>query len=72
VICGRSRVEGEKRGAHNSIGAALCRFFEVGATAIALAALAELHRDGQLDVATLLRAFNGFQIDPARPNPANS
>jgi pyruvate dehydrogenase E1 component len=49
--------------------AALRRFFEVDAAAIALATLAELQRDGQLDAATFQQAFKDLSIDPDKPNP---
>jgi pyruvate dehydrogenase E1 component len=49
--------------------AALRRFFEVDAAAIALAALSELHREGQVDAATLQRAFKELGVDPTKPNP---
>jgi pyruvate dehydrogenase E1 component len=48
---------------------ALRRFFEVDAAAIAFAALAELHREGHVDAATIQRAIQELGIDPARPNP---
>ena len=49
--------------------AALRHFFEVDAPSIALAVLAELHREGQVDAATIQRAFKELAIDPAKPNP---
>jgi pyruvate dehydrogenase E1 component len=51
---------------------ALRRFFEVDAQSIALAALAELHRDGQVDAPTLQRAFKELGIDPEKPNPVTA
>ena len=52
--------------------AALRRFFEVDAPSIALAALVELHREGQVDAATIQRAIKEFEMDTAKPNPAIS
>jgi len=50
--------------------AALRRFFEVDAAAIALAALWELHREGQVDAASLQRAAKELGVDTEKPNPA--
>ena len=50
--------------------AALRRFFEVDAAAIALAALSELHREGQVDAASLQRAAKELGVDTEKPNPA--
>jgi pyruvate dehydrogenase E1 component len=52
--------------------AALRHFFEVDAPSIALAALVELHREGQVDAATIQRAFQELCIDPTRPNPVTA
>ena len=49
--------------------AALRRFFEVDAAAIAVAALSELHREGQIDAATLDRAVKELGVDTTKPNP---
>jgi pyruvate dehydrogenase E1 component len=50
--------------------AALRRFFEVDAAAIALAALGELCREGQVDGAAFQRAVKELGVDTAKPNPA--
>ena len=52
--------------------AALRHHFEVDAPAIALAVLVELHREGQVDAATVQRAFKELEIDPSRPNPVTA
>ncbi|HUJ39244.1 MAG TPA: pyruvate dehydrogenase (acetyl-transferring), homodimeric type [Candidatus Acidoferrales bacterium] len=52
--------------------AALRHHFEVDAPAIALAVLVELHREGQVDAATIQRAFKDLEIDPSRPNPVTA
>jgi pyruvate dehydrogenase E1 component len=52
--------------------AALRRFFEVDAAAIALAALAELHRDGQVDAEAFQRAIRDLSVDTEKPNPVSA
>ncbi|MBN1919019.1 MAG: pyruvate dehydrogenase (acetyl-transferring), homodimeric type [Verrucomicrobia bacterium] len=48
---------------------ALRDFFEVDARHIALAALTELARAGELDAALVEQAVKDFDIDPEKPNP---
>ena len=50
----------------------LREFFEVDARFVALATLAELAQDGQLDRAVVARALEDFEIDPEKLNPAKS
>jgi pyruvate dehydrogenase E1 component len=47
-------------------------FFEVDARFIALATLAELAQDGQLDRKVVAQAIKDFGVDPDKPNPARS
>jgi pyruvate dehydrogenase E1 component len=47
-------------------------FFEVDARFIALATLAELAQEGQLDRKVVAQAIKDFGIDPEKPNPARS
>jgi pyruvate dehydrogenase E1 component len=47
-------------------------FFEVDARFIALATLAELAQEGQLDRKVVAQAMKDFGIDPDKPNPARS
>ena len=47
-------------------------FFEVDARFVALATLAELAQDGQLDAKAVAQAIKDFGIDPEKPNPARS
>jgi len=47
-------------------------FFEVDARFIALATLAELAQDGQLDRKVVAQALEDLEIDPEKPNPARS
>jgi pyruvate dehydrogenase E1 component len=51
---------------------ALRNFFEVDARYIALAALSELVRKGQIDRKVMQQALKDLQIDPEKPNPAIS
>jgi pyruvate dehydrogenase E1 component len=51
---------------------ALRRFFEVDAECVALAALSELERRGELPPGSALRALRELGIDPEKPNPARS
>ena len=48
----------------------LRRFFEVGAEAIAAAALSRLARDGKFDKRKIKKAFQTLNIDTEAPNPA--
>ncbi len=50
----------------------LREFFEVDARFVALAALAELAQDGQLDGKVVAQAIKDFAIDPDKLNPAKS
>jgi pyruvate dehydrogenase E1 component len=52
--------------------AGLRNFFEVDARFVALAALAELAQEGQIDRSTVARAIKDFGIDPEKKNPARS
>ena len=52
--------------------AALRDFFEVDAKSIAVAALAALARDGQLDVTVVKKAIADLGVDPEKANPAIS
>ena len=47
----------------------LRNFFEVDAKFIAVATLAELAQEGQLDRAVVAQAIKEFGIDPEKPNP---
>jgi pyruvate dehydrogenase E1 component len=49
--------------------AGLREFFEVDARFIAVATLAELAQEGQLDRAVVAQAIKDFGIDPEKPNP---
>ncbi len=48
----------------------LRKFFEVGAEAIAAAALSRLTRDGKFDKRKIKKAFSDLGVDPDAPNPA--
>jgi pyruvate dehydrogenase E1 component len=50
----------------------LRNFFEVDARFVALATLAELAQDGQLDRAVVAQAIKDFGIDTEKANPATS
>ena len=50
--------------------AALREFFEVDARFVALATLAELLEDGQVDRKVVAQAIKDLGIDPEKPNPA--
>jgi pyruvate dehydrogenase E1 component len=50
----------------------LREFFEVDARFVALATLAELVRDRQIDPSVVARAIKDFGIDPEKTNPARS
>jgi pyruvate dehydrogenase E1 component len=50
----------------------LREFFEVDARFVALATLAELAQDGQLDRKVIARAITELEIDPEKLNPARS
>jgi len=52
--------------------AGLREFFEVDARFVALAALAELAQEGQLDRAVVAQAIKDFGINPEKANPARS
>ena len=52
--------------------AGLRQFFEVDAKFIALAALAELAQEGQLDRSVVAQAIKDLGINPEKPNPARS
>jgi pyruvate dehydrogenase E1 component len=52
--------------------AGLRNFFEVDARFVALATLAELAREGQIDAKVVAQAVKDFGIDPEKPNPAKS
>jgi pyruvate dehydrogenase E1 component len=47
-------------------------FFEVDARFVALAALAELAQEGLVDRKVVAQAIKDFEINPEKPNPANS
>ena len=51
---------------------ALRKFFEVDARTIAYAALADLARQGQVELALVQRAQQELNIDPDKPDPAQS
>jgi pyruvate dehydrogenase E1 component len=51
---------------------ALREFFEVDARFVALATLAELAADGQIDHTVVAQAIKDFGIDPEKRNPATS
>src|SRR5262249_19205875 len=51
---------------------ALRTFFEVDARFVAIATLAELQRDGQLDASVVAQAITDLGVDPNKPNPAIS
>ena len=50
----------------------LRNFFEVDARFIAVATLAELAQEGQVDRKVVAQALKDLQIDPEKPNPARS
>jgi len=50
----------------------LREFFEVDARFVALATLAELAKDGQLDRKVVAQAIKDFEINPEKPNPAKT
>ena len=50
----------------------LREFFEVDARFVALAALAELAREGQIEGSVVAQAIKDLGIDPSKPNPARS
>jgi pyruvate dehydrogenase E1 component len=52
--------------------AALREFFEVDARFVAIAALAELQRDGQIDGNVVRTAIADLGINPDKPNPATA
>jgi len=52
--------------------AALREFFEVDARFVAVATLAELQREGQLDGKTVAQAIKDLGVNPDKPNPAVS
>jgi pyruvate dehydrogenase E1 component len=52
--------------------ASLRRFFEVDAECIAVAALEQLSRRGDMPADTVATAIREFGIDPEKPNPARS
>ena len=52
--------------------AALRNFFEVDARFVALAALADLHKEGRIGADVVQRAIKDLGIDPEKPNPAVS
>jgi pyruvate dehydrogenase E1 component len=47
-------------------------FFEVNAHFIVLATLSELAREGAIDRRVVRQAIKEFEIDPEKPNPANT
>ena len=49
--------------------AALREFFEVDARFIALAALVELQREGQIAASVVQKAIKDLDINPEKPNP---
>jgi pyruvate dehydrogenase E1 component len=50
----------------------LRNFFEVDARFVALGALSELAREGQIDPKVVAQAIKDFDINPEKPNPAKS
>jgi pyruvate dehydrogenase E1 component len=50
----------------------LRQFFEVDGRFVALATLAELARDGQIDAKVVAQAIKDFDINPEKANPARS
>ena len=52
--------------------AELREFFEVDARFVAVATLAELAKEGQIDAKVVAQAIKDFGIDPEKPNPARS
>ena len=50
----------------------LREFFEVDARFVALATLAELAKEGQIDGKVVAKAIKDFEIDPEKRNPARS
>jgi pyruvate dehydrogenase E1 component len=50
----------------------LREFFEVDARFVAVATLAELAKDGQIDPKVVAQAIKDFEIDPEKPNPART
>jgi pyruvate dehydrogenase E1 component len=50
----------------------LRQFFEVDARFIAVATLAELAQEGQIDRSVVAQAIKDFDINPEKPNPAKS
>jgi pyruvate dehydrogenase E1 component len=52
--------------------ASLRNFFEVDARFVALATLAELAEDGQIESSVVARAIEDFGIDPEKQNPSRS
>jgi pyruvate dehydrogenase E1 component len=52
--------------------AALREFFEVDARFVAVATLAELQKDGQIDAKVVAQAIKDLGINPDKPNPAVS
>jgi len=52
--------------------ASLREFFEVDARFVALAALAELRKEGQIEAAVVTRAIKDLGVNPDKPNPATA
>jgi pyruvate dehydrogenase E1 component len=52
--------------------ASLRNFFEVDARFVALATLAELAQDGQIESSVVAKAIEDFGIDPEKQNPSRS
>jgi pyruvate dehydrogenase E1 component len=50
----------------------LREFFEVDSRFVALATLAELAKDGQLDQKVVAQAIKDFEINPEKPNPVRT
>src|SRR5262249_29516 len=50
----------------------LSEFFEVDARFVAIATLAELQKDGQLDGSVVQKAIADLGINPEKPNPAKA
>jgi pyruvate dehydrogenase E1 component len=50
----------------------LREFFEVEARFVAVATLAELAKDGQIEASVVAKAIKDFEINPEKPNPARS
>ena len=50
----------------------LREFFEVDARFVALATLAELAQDGQIDRKVVAQAIKDLEIDPEKKNPAKA